>query len=145
MLYRALADLVLVAHLGFILFVVLGALLVLRWPRLAWLHLPAAAWGVLIEVGGWICPLTPLENELRRRGGGAGYAGGFIEHYLVPLIYPGALTRTLQLVLGSAVFLLNVALYVWVLRRRAGRGAGWLGGARRRRLAAPRRSPNSTA
>jgi len=123
MYYRTLADLVLVLHLGFILFVVLGALLVLRWPRLIWLHLPVAAWGALIEFGGWICPLTPLENSLRARGGQAGYAGGFIEHYLVPLIYPGTLTRGIQLALGAFVILLNVALYTVVLRRRTLTGA----------------------
>lgn len=117
MFYRALADLVLVLHLGFILFVVLGALLVLRWPRLVWLHLPAAVWGALIEFGGWVCPLTPLENALRERGGQAGYSGGFVEHYLVPLIYPGALTRGIQLAIGALVVLLNLALYAVVLRR----------------------------
>lgn len=117
MLYRALAMVVLLLHLGFILFVVGGALLVLRWPRLAWLHLPAAAWGVFIELGGWECPLTPLENFFRHRGGEAGYTGGFVEHYLLSLIYPAPLTRGVQLVLGAAVLLLNVALYTLVLRR----------------------------
>ena len=125
MLYRLLAELVLLVHLGFIVFVVAGALLVLRWPRLAWLHLPAAAWGALIEFSGWECPLTPLENWLRSRGGEAGYAGGFIEHYLVSLIYPGALTRGMQFLLGGAVVLLNVGLYAVVIRRarRGQRGA----------------------
>jgi hypothetical protein len=118
MLYRTLATAVLALHLAFILFVVGGALLVLRWPRLAWLHLPAAAWGVLIEFGNWECPLTPLENDFRRLGGEAGYAGGFIEHYLLSLIYPAPLTRGVQLVLGAAVLLLNVTLYALVLRRR---------------------------
>ena len=93
MIYRALADLVLVVHLGFVLFVVLGGLLVVRWPWLAWLHVPAAVWGVLIEFMGWICPLTPLENSFRVAGGGAGYSGGFIEHYIRPILYPAGLTR----------------------------------------------------
>jgi len=122
MLYRALAIVVLLLHLGFILFVVGGALLALRWPRLAWLHLPAAAWGVLIELAGWECPLTPLENLFRHRGGEAGYTGGFVEHYLLSLIYPEPLTRTVQLALGAAVLLLNVALYALLLRRRRREG-----------------------
>src|ERR687889_2933712 len=91
--YRALADAVLVLHLAFVLFVVLGGLLVLRWPRLAWLHLPAAIWGVLIEFAGFVCPLTPLEVGLRRLGGEAGYEGGFIEHYLTGALYPAGLNR----------------------------------------------------
>jgi hypothetical protein len=116
--YRALADLILALHLGFVLFVVLGGLLVLRWPRAAWLHLPAAIWGVLIEFTGWICPLTPLENSLRTRGGEAGYSGGFIEHYIQPLLYPAGLTRQTQVVLGSVVLLLNLSAYGIALSRR---------------------------
>ena len=112
------ADLVVLLHFAFILFVVLGGLFVLRWPKLAWLHLPAAAWGVAIELRGGICPLTPLENALRRAAGEAGYGGGFIEHYLLPIIYPAALTRDIQLLLGLAVLLLNLAVYAWVVRRR---------------------------
>ena len=118
MIYRVLADFVLVFHLAYICFVVFGALLLLRWPKVAWLHIPAAGWGALIEFNGWICPLTPLEDDLRRRGGEEGYSGGFIEHYLLPLIYPGALTREIQLALGTLVVVLNVALYLFVLRRR---------------------------
>jgi hypothetical protein len=117
LIYRALADVVLVAHLAFVLFVVLGGLLVLRWPWLAWLQLPAAVWGVLIEYLGWVCPLTPLENSLRTRGGGAGYSGGFIEHYAQSLLYPSGLTRGTQLVLGSIVLILNVAVYAIVVSR----------------------------
>lgn len=117
MIYRALADLVLVLHLGFVLFVVLGGLLVLRWPRVAVVHIPAAVWGVLIEYTGWICPLTPLENSLRVSGGEAGYNGGFIQHYIQPLLYPNGLTRETQLVLGTLVVLLNVAAYRIVLSR----------------------------
>ena len=117
MIYRALADLVLVVHLAFVLFVVLGGLLVLRWPRLAWLHVPAAIWGVLIEYTGWICPLTPLENSLRMRGGEAGYSGGFIEHYIQPLLYPAGLTRSTQVVLGSLALVLNLTAYAIVVSR----------------------------
>lgn len=118
MIYRILADAVLILHLGFILFVVLGGLLVLRWPKLAWVHLPVAAYGVLIELIGWICPLTPLENRLRRLGGGAGFEGGFVEHYLVPIIYPHTLTHELQIALGLGVLLINGIVYSVVLRRR---------------------------
>ena len=117
MIYRVLADLVLVVHLAFVLFVVLGGLLVVRWPRLALLHVPAAIWGVLIEYTGWICPLTPLENSFRTRGGDAGYSGGFIQHYIQPLLYPAGLTRSTQLVLGSVVLALNLAAYAIVFSR----------------------------
>ncbi|AEI78837.1 hypothetical protein CNE_1c35440 [Cupriavidus necator N-1] len=114
-----LADLVVIVHGLFILFVVAGGLLVLRWPRVAWLHLPAAAWGVLIEWSGWICPLTPLENTLRQAAGQAGYSGGFVERYLLPLIYPAGLTPAVQLWLGAVVLAVNVAVYVlWWRRRR---------------------------
>lgn len=119
--YRALADLVLVLHLAFVLFVVLGGLLVLRWPKLAWLHLPAAAWGALIELAGWICPLTPLEQRLRVLAGDAGYQGGFIEHYVTAWLYPGGLTRPVQLALGAAVIVVNLAVYTRLLRRRSPR------------------------
>jgi len=121
-IYRALADLAVTLHLGFVLFVVFGGLLVTRWPRLVWIHVPAAVWGVAIEYTGWICPLTPLENWLRVRGGEAGYAGGFIEHYLLPTLYPQGLTRGTQFVLGSLVLMINAAAYGALLlrtRRRA--------------------------
>jgi hypothetical protein len=111
LIYRTLADLILALHLVFVLFVVLGGLLVLRSPRAAWIHIPAAIWGVLIEYTGWICPLTPLENSLRTRGGEAGYNGGFIEHYIQPLLYPAGLTRSTQVVLGSLVLALNLTAY----------------------------------
>jgi Protein of Unknown function (DUF2784) len=117
LIYRALADLVLVVHLAFALFVVLGGLLVLKWPRAAWLHIPAAIWGVLIEYTGWICPLTPLENSFRARGGEAGYSGGFIEHYIQPLLYPAGLTRGTQIVLGSLVLILNLTAYGIMVER----------------------------
>src|SRR3954465_15552536 len=117
--YRALAILVLVVHLGFILFVVLGGLLVLRRPRLAWLHLPAVVWGVLIEYAGWICPLTPLENWFRERAGQPGYAGGFIEHHLTAAIYPQGLTRVMAVLLGTFALLLNLFVYIRLFRRRS--------------------------
>ena len=119
MLFRGLADLVLVAHLAFVLFVVLGGLAVLRWPRLAWVHVPVALYGAAIEFVGFVCPLTPLEVWLRRRGGEAGYEGGFIEHYVTAALYPSGLTREVQLALGAGVLVLNAAVYaVWLRRRR---------------------------
>ena len=124
MIYRALADLVLVVHLAFVLFVVLGGLLVLRWPRVALLHVPAAIWGVLIEYSGWICPLTPLENSFRTRGGEAGYSGGFIQHYLQPVLYPGGLTRGTQIVFGSLALILNLAAYGILVSRMRSRVPG---------------------
>jgi hypothetical protein len=116
-LYRLLADLVVVLHAGFVLFVVLGGLVALRWPRAAWLHLPVVAWGAGIEFMGGVCPLTPLENRLRQLGGEAGYAGGFVEHYLLPALYPEALTREVQYALGGFVLALNLAVYTAVWRR----------------------------
>jgi hypothetical protein len=112
------ADLVLLAHLAFIVFVVAGGLLALRWPRAAWLHLPAAAWGAAVEFFGWICPLTPLESYLRATGGEAYTEGDFIARILLPLIYPDALTRDVQLLLGVVVLAGNAAVYAWVLGRR---------------------------
>jgi len=121
LIYRIAADLVVLIHFTFVLFVVFGALVALRWPRVLWLHLPAAAWGALIEFQGWICPLTPWENRLRTLGGQAGYAGGFIEHYILPLLYPAGLTRTVQLTLGAVVVVVNGLLYalVWLKWGRA--------------------------
>jgi hypothetical protein len=116
--YRLLADLVLVAHAAFVVFVVLGGLAVLRWPRLAWVHLPVVLWGAGIEFTGGICPLTPLENHWRRLAGEQGYAGGFIEHYLLAALYPEGLTRGVQLALGVLVIAVNVAIYARILRRK---------------------------
>jgi Protein of Unknown function (DUF2784) len=117
--YRLLADALVLAHLAFIVFVLCGALLALRWPRVLWLHLPCAAWGVLVELAGWVCPLTPLENELRLEAGLSGYAGGFIEHYVIPAIYPDALTRPLQAAAGAFALAVNLVAYGLLLRRRA--------------------------
>ena len=118
-MYRALADATVLVHFAFIAFVVLGGLLALRWPKIMWMHLPAAAWGVIIELQGWICPLTPLENYFRRRGGEGGYSGGFIERYLEPVIYPPGLSAPTQLVLAAFVVLVNAGVYWLVFRRRA--------------------------
>ena len=119
MFFRGAADLVLVVHLAFVLFVVLGGLLALRWRRVAWVHVPVALYGATIEFLGFVCPLTPLEVWLRRRGGEAGYEGGFIEHYIVAVLYPSGLTREIQIVLGMAVLVLNGIVYlVWWRRRR---------------------------
>ena len=118
MLFRGAADLVLLLHFGFVLFVVLGGLLALRWPRLAWVHVPVALYGATIEFLGFICPLTPLEVWLRRRGGEAGYEGGFIEHYITAALYPTGLTRELQLALGVGVLAINALVYLALLRRR---------------------------
>ena len=115
--FRLLADLVVVVHLAFVVLVVFGGLLVLRWPRLALIQLPAAVWGVVIEWAGWICPLTPLENSLRARGGAAGYGGGFVEHYLLGVLYPAGLTRNVQIVLGLTVLLVNAIAYGLLLAR----------------------------
>jgi len=118
MAYRAAADAILLAHFAFVLFVVLGAFLVLRWPRLAWLHVPAVVWAAFIEFSGAICPLTPLEVALREQAGEAGYAGGFIDHYVVSLLYPEGLTRAAQTVLGAMVVGLSAAIYIVAFRRR---------------------------
>jgi len=134
--WRLLADAVLILHFAFIAFVVLGGLLVLRWPRLAWFHLPAAAWGAGIAFIGGICPLTPLENHLRALGGESGYSGGFIHHYLTSLIYPSGLTRTVQIALGVFVIVVNVAAYA-VLLWRTKRGRAPLEGTRTFRGARP--------
>jgi len=117
--YSFLADVVLVIHLGFLLFVVAGAFLILRWPRAAWVQLPAALWGVLVEWSGWQCPLTPLENWLRTKAGAAGYPGGFVERYLVPALYPASLSRTVQILLGATVLVVNVIVYALVFARTA--------------------------
>jgi len=124
MLYRILADVVVLVHLAFIIFVILGGLLALRWRWVPWVHLPAATWGAAVELFGWFCPLTPLENFLRTAGDSAGYSGSFLEHYLLPVIYPAGLTRELQLLLGCGVVVVNLLIYVRVWRRRRARGVG---------------------
>ncbi len=121
MIASVLADLLVALHLAFVVFVVGGGLLVLRWPKMAWVHLPAAAWGALVELTGWICPLTPVENWLRQRAGLDVYAGDFVARYVVPTLYPEGLTRESQLLMGAAVIVLNAAVYALVIRRRSGR------------------------
>lgn len=119
--YQALSNLVLLTHLAFVLFVVFGGLLVCKRKGLAWLHVPAFLWGALIELTGWVCPLTPLENWLREQGSGLVYRTGFIEHYILPVLYPAALTRNTQIILGLLVLSVNLGLYGWILWR-TGRG-----------------------
>ena len=117
MLYKLAADAVVLIHLGFVLFVVAGGLLVFRWRWIALLHLPAVVWAILLEFRGWLCPLTPLELSLRAAGGQAGYSGGFVAHYILPVLYPAELDRILQMALGSFVIAVNVAVYGWLLWR----------------------------
>lgn len=118
MLERIAADAVMLLHLAFVLFVVLGAFLVLRYPWLAMLHLPAVAWGAWIEITGGVCPLTFVENDLRRQAGESGLQTGFIEHYIYPVLYPPGLTRPVQWMLAFIVIAGNLALYAWIWRRR---------------------------
>jgi hypothetical protein len=115
MLYQLGATAVAVFHLAFIVFVVIGGLLLLRWPRLMWLHVPAAVWGVLIEFCGWYCPLTNLEKYLLQRAGKAGYDGGFLAHYIFSIIYPSGLTRGIEIALGIFVLAVNAGVYWKVL------------------------------
>ena len=112
------AEAIVILHLGFVIFVVMGALLVLKWRWVLFVHIPAALWGALIEFQGWGCPLTPLENSLRAAAGQAGYPEGFIAHYLLPIIYPGSFTREVQITLGIIVIAINLAIYGWVIVRR---------------------------
>lgn len=117
MLDRLAADAVVLVHLGYVLFVVAGGLLVFRWRWMALLHLPAVVWAVLLELRGWVCPLTPLELKLRAAGGQSGYRGGFVEHYILPVLYPAELDRRLQISMGIFVVVINVALYASLLWR----------------------------
>ena len=112
------ADLVVLLHFLFVLFVVCGGILALWWPRIIWAHVPAAVWGVLIEFGGWICPLTPIENRLRLAQGKDAYEGDFIAHYILPVLYPEGLTRRHQLVLGGLALSINLVVYALVFSRR---------------------------
>jgi hypothetical protein len=122
--FRLLADTVVVFHLAFVLFVVLGGVLVLRWPRLPWVHLPAVAWGAWIEWADWVCPLTPLENWLREQGGGTVYTASFVDQYVMPVLYPASLTRQVQWLLGSIVLGVNTIVYLFVWRRHRVRNRG---------------------
>jgi len=118
MAFRILADATVIVHIAFVLFVVLGGALVARSPRVAWLHVPAVAWGVWVVFAGRVCPLTPLENWLRQQGGGPIYTGSFIDHYLLPLLYP-SFSREIQYGLGALVLVINALVYFLVFRRRA--------------------------
>ena len=120
-MYPFLADLVLVVHLVFVVFVLCGGLLTLKWRWIAWLHLPAAVWGAVVEFTDWICPLTPLEVWLRAQGGETPYSSDFIAQYLLPVLYPVDLTRGIQLLLGTVVVVLNAAVYWWLWRGTQGK------------------------
>ena len=124
MLWRTLADLLVVVHLAFVGFVIFGGFLAWRWPRALFAHLPALAWGVWVEVSGQICPLTDLEKHLRHLAGEAGYRGGFLHHYLLPILYPPGLTRSDQWVLAAALLAVNALAYGRLLARRTARGSG---------------------
>ena len=121
MVFAVLAFVTVLFHLAFILFVIFGGFLVARRPRLAPVHLACAAWGAYVALANRICPLTPLENWFRQRGGGSGYAGDFLEHYLLAIVYPTALTAGTQRALGVAVIVLNAGVYAWILRTSRGR------------------------
>jgi uncharacterized protein DUF2784 len=116
--FAVLAGTIVVIHLAFVLFAASGALPALRWRWLPWVHVPAAAWASYIELSGGICPLTPLENDLRARAGLDYYSGDFVARYLFPVLYPDGLTREAQAVIGSLVLAVNVVLYTWLVRRR---------------------------
>lgn len=116
MVYKLAANAVALIHLAFIVFVIVGGVLLLRWPKLMWLHIPAAVWGALIEFAGWYCPLTSIENACLRRAGEAGYSDGFVAHYIFRLIYPAGLTRGIEIAIGLFVVAVNVSIYVRVLR-----------------------------
>jgi len=123
MFARLAADVVVLVHLAFILFVAVGGLLVLRRPRVAWAHVPAVVWGVLVELAGWICPLTPLENRLRAAAGETAYTGAFIDRYIVPIVYPAGLTRGMQLALGAMVIGVNLLIYGGLVLRKYRHGS----------------------
>jgi hypothetical protein len=118
MIYRLFADFVVIIHAVFVLFVVFGGFLPRRWPKIVYAHVPAAVWGVMIEFAGWVCPLTPLENSLRARGGQARYEGDFIEHYILPVLYPHGIHRSTQLFLGMLALAINAVAYALYIRQR---------------------------
>ena len=121
--YLLLADLVVLLHVAFVVFAVMGGLLAVRWHGFVWVHLPAVTWAAVVEFFGWVCPLTPLENWLRRRGGTSGYSSDFITHYVLPALYPNGLTREVQIVLGAFVVLINLLIYGWVFVHKRKPGA----------------------
>jgi hypothetical protein len=119
--YVLLADTVMLIHLAFVLFVTFGSLFVLRWPSVAWIHLPALLWGLIVEMAGLVCPLTPVESRLRIMGGESGYTDDFISHWLLMVLYPDVLTRGLQIALGTSLLALNCCLYAWIFIRNGNR------------------------
>ncbi len=121
--YRLLADMVVLLHFAFVVFVILGGFWVARRRRVMPFHLAAAIWAALIEFSGWICPLTPLENQLRAKSGSDGYDSDFVAHYILPIVYPEGLTRETQIALGAVVIMINLGIYGWVLRYKSGRNA----------------------
>jgi hypothetical protein len=138
MLYRIGADAVVIFHFCFVAFVVTGGLIVLRWRRVMWAHLPAVAWGVFVEFSHRICPLTPLENHLRELGGQSAYQGGFVDHYIMPVLYPEGLTERTQVILGSLILVINVICYAAIVYR-------WRASRRRALAPAPARIPENPA
>ena len=116
MVYRGLSDFIVLIHFGFVFFSVIGGFLVYKWKRIIWIHLPAVFWVILIEVTGWICPLTPLENWFRLKSGTTGYQTGFIEYYILSLLYPDKLTRSFQIVLGFSLLVINLGIYTCIIR-----------------------------
>ena len=114
--YGWLSDIIVLIHFGFVFFSVIGGFLVLKWKRMIWIHLPAVFWVIWIEMTGWICPLTPLENWFRLKSGTSGYQTGFIDHYIISLLYPAGLTRSFQFVLGISLLVVNLGIYGWILR-----------------------------
>ena len=118
MLYQVAAELVLALHFGFVLFVVLGGVAVRWFPRLVWLHVPLFGWASVVNLAGWVCPLTPLENYFRRLAGESGYQGTFLDQYITALVYPSGMTREFELVAGLSLLAWNLVVYAWVWRRR---------------------------
>ena len=121
MLYQVAAELILILHLGFIAFVITGGVAVRWWPRIGWLHVPMLVWGSVVNLTHWVCPLTPLENRLRRLAGESGYPGTFIEQYIAPVVYPAGMTGDLALAAGLSLLVWNVAVYAWAFRHRPSR------------------------
>ena len=117
MVFQLLADVVVIFHLAFVAFALFGGLLIMKWRRVAWIHVPSVVWAVFIEFTGMICPLTPLENFLRRKSGATGYESGFVEHYIIPILYPESLENSVQIILGILVIVVNADIYAWVFRQ----------------------------
>jgi len=115
--YRLLADIVVIIHFVFVIFALFGGILVLKWKQVIWIHIPAVIWAAMVEMAGWVCPLTPLEYWLRSHLQMSSYQLSFVEHYILPILYPAQLTRSMQIGLGLFVVLINVAIYYFVWKR----------------------------